>query len=242
MDWQKASAELVKPLDPAKVKARKQGGTNVSYVEAFHVIAEANRIFGHDGWTRETLDLRCIAEREAVIGEYKKPGWRVTYIARVRVVAGGVTREGSGAGHGIGVDLGEMHESALKEAETDAMKRALMTFGWTFGLALYDKSRENVGAPEPETPATPPPSADPPDAIAAWLRRQQTNAPTLDAFEKVIGAQKYREKLTALHDANPQLAKDVVADGIKRRAALTPHSLPPGLAAFDEPELPGAFR
>ena len=31
-----------------------------------------------------------------------------------------------------------------KEAATDALKRALRTFGNPFGLALYDKSRENV--------------------------------------------------------------------------------------------------
>ena len=58
-------------------------------------------------------------------------------------------REGCGAGHGIDVDLGQAHESALKEAETDAMKRALMTFGNPFGLALYDKrQREVTGAVE----------------------------------------------------------------------------------------------
>ena len=32
-----------------------------------------------------------------------------------------LVREGSGAGHGIDVDLGLAHESALMEAETDAM-------------------------------------------------------------------------------------------------------------------------
>jgi len=53
-------------------------------------------------------------------------------------------REGSGAGHGIDVDLGQAHESAIKEAETDAMKRALMTFGNPFGLALYDKQQRQV--------------------------------------------------------------------------------------------------
>ncbi|MCR9130756.1 MAG: RAD52 family DNA repair protein [Alphaproteobacteria bacterium] len=71
---------------------------------------------------------------------------RASSIARVRVTAHSVVREGCGSGHGIGVDLGEAHESAIKEAETDAMKRALMTFGNPFGLALYDKSRANVGA------------------------------------------------------------------------------------------------
>jgi hypothetical protein len=66
---------------------------------------------------------------------------------RVTVTAGGLTplvREGSGAGHGIDVDLGQAHESAIKEAETDAMKRALMTFGNPFGLALYDKQQRQV--------------------------------------------------------------------------------------------------
>ena len=55
-----------------------------------------------------------------------------------------VIREGSGAGHGIDADLGQAHESAIKEAETDAMKRALMTFGNPFSLALYDKQQREV--------------------------------------------------------------------------------------------------
>jgi hypothetical protein len=85
------------------------------------------------------------------IGRDQKPGWGVTYTARVRVTvnAGGLlplVREGSGAGHGIDVDLGQAHESALKESETDAMKRALMTFGNPFGLALYDKAQRQVSS------------------------------------------------------------------------------------------------
>jgi hypothetical protein len=67
------------------------------------------------------------------------PGFGVTYICRVTIRVGDVARDGCGAGHGIDRDAGQAHESALKEAETDAMKRALMTFGNPFGLALYDK-------------------------------------------------------------------------------------------------------
>jgi hypothetical protein len=44
----------------------------------------------------------------------------------------------------MGLNPGEAHESAIKEAETDAMKRALTTFGNPFGLALYDKEQHNV--------------------------------------------------------------------------------------------------
>lgn len=138
------TAALAAPLPRAHVKQRLQGGRQVSYIEGWQAIAEANRIFGFGGWTRETIELRCVAEKEREIGSSKAQGWGVTYIARVRVMVGNICREGSGAGHGIDRDLGQAHESALKEAETDAMKRALMTFGNPFGLALYDKEQANV--------------------------------------------------------------------------------------------------
>jgi DNA recombination protein Rad52 len=136
---------LAAKLSPASVKTRKQGGATVSYVEGWAVIAEANRIFGFDNWTRETLDIKCVSEKEREIGASKVAGWGVTYLCKVRVIVDGVSREGCGAGHGIDRDLGQAHESAIKEAETDAMKRAFMTFGNPFGLALYDKTQSNVG-------------------------------------------------------------------------------------------------
>jgi DNA recombination protein Rad52 len=153
-------AALSAPLDRANVRQREQGRSRVSYLEGWQVIAEANRIFGFDGWERSTLISRCVAEHERPIGRDRKSGWGVTYIARVRITitAGNRTliREGSGAGHGIDADLGLAHESALKEAETDATKRALMTFGNPFGLALYDKQQRQVsgsGAPITATSA-----------------------------------------------------------------------------------------
>ena len=143
-------ALLSAPLDRANVRQREQGRSRVSYLEGWQVIAEANRIFGFDGWERSTLISRCVAEHERPIGRDRKSGWGVTYIARVRITitAGNRTliREGSGAGHGIDADLGLTHESALKEAETDATKRALMTFGNPFGLALYDKQQRQVSS------------------------------------------------------------------------------------------------
>ncbi len=144
-------AALAAPLDRAKVRQREQGRSKVHYLEGWQVIVEANRIFGFDGWQRQTLAVRCVNQSERLIGREQRPGWGVTYTARVRVTvsAGGrppLVREGSGAGHGIDVDLGQAHESALKEAETDAMKRALMTFGNPFGLALYDKAQRQVSS------------------------------------------------------------------------------------------------
>jgi DNA recombination protein Rad52 len=152
-DTQKAA--LAAPLGASHVKSRNQGGRNVSYVEGWHAIAEANRIFGFDAWSRETVEIKCVAEKDREIGGGKAPGFGVTYIAKVRVRVGDIIREGCGTGHGIDRDLGQAHESALKEAETDAMKRALMTFGNPFGLALYDKTQANVCDERDERPQKP---------------------------------------------------------------------------------------
>jgi DNA repair and recombination protein RAD52 len=139
-------AELSKPLNPAFVKQRSQAGRELSYIEGWHAISEANRIFGFDGWHRKTVDLRLLGEPHEEGGK-----WRVAYMARVRIgVNPDIVRDGCGFGSGIDRDLGRAHESALKEAETDAMKRALMTFGNQFGLALYDKEQRGVGVEQPE--------------------------------------------------------------------------------------------
>jgi hypothetical protein len=108
-----------------------------------------------------------------------------------------VIREGSGAGHGIDADLGQAHESALKEAETDAMKRALMTFGNPFGLALYDKQQRQVtnsaspherptGQPQLSRPAshrqsTAAANAEPKGTDAGSARQQDPGLLPLDA-------------------------------------------------------------
>jgi len=122
------SAALAAPLNRANVQTRSQAGRSLNYLEGWVAIRAANRIFGFDGWQRETIELRCVSESQRPIGREQKPGWGVTYIARVRIRLGSQTsgapslvREGCGAGHGIDVDLGLAHESALKEAETDAM-------------------------------------------------------------------------------------------------------------------------
>ena len=149
IDWKSISADLAKKLDPAHVKPAKQFGPKGDYIEGWHAMAEANRIFGFGEWSYSITDCRAVSEGPRPIGKDKKPGFGVTYVATVRVMVGDVIREDVGAGHGYDADLGLAHESAIKEAVTDALKRALRGFGNPFGLALYDKSREHVGIDAP---------------------------------------------------------------------------------------------
>jgi DNA repair and recombination protein RAD52 len=136
---------LAEPLSRGHVKKNPRG---YDYVESWRVESEANRIFGHDGWSSVILETKCVMEKERKLGQGNNQydGYGVTYTAVVRVAAGGQTRDGAGAGHGMDKDLGLAHESAIKEATSDAEKRAFKTFGNPFGLALYDKEQENVTA------------------------------------------------------------------------------------------------
>ena len=143
---EKQIQQLSEPILAKNVKERdgnSAGTFQLAYVEGWHVIDEANRIFGYGGWSSETIETSMVnAEPD-----------NVTYIAKVRITVGDVVREGTGAGHGnTKQGIGANIEAAIKEAETDARKRAFMQFGNQFGLSLYngkDKSwKLNTGKPK----------------------------------------------------------------------------------------------
>lgn len=150
MHWKAASAELTKPLDSSKVKKPTgQFGPKGDYLEGWHVINEANRIFGFDGWSY-IIDLTRDDLREGIDSK-NKPQWQAAYTCVCTVNVAGVVRQDVGFGSGFAKSIGDAIEGATKEAVTDALKRCLRTFGNPFGLALYDKSRANVAdIPEPE--------------------------------------------------------------------------------------------
>ena len=132
---QRQVAALRRNVDQRHIRTRQANGRELSYLEGWYVIAQANRIFGFDGWSRETLESKCVLARE------NRGYFTAVYTAKVRlsVQANGTTviREGHGTGEGRGEYPGEVHDTALKAAETDATKRALATFGRPFGLELY---------------------------------------------------------------------------------------------------------
>jgi DNA recombination protein Rad52 len=130
---------LRRNLNNRHVRTRAVNGRELSYIEGWYAISEANRIFGFDAWNRETIDSRCVLARK------NRGSFLAVCIARVRITvyADGATivQEGHGSGEGRGTSPGEVHDIALKAAETDATKRALATFGKPFGLALYRKEK-----------------------------------------------------------------------------------------------------
>jgi len=134
--------KLSAKLNPKNIRTREAQGKSLAYIEGWHAIAEANRIFGFDGWDRETLCENCVwSAKDAQM-------YACAYLVKVRITvrAGDVfiKRDGSGSGEAKAATPGQAHEMALKVAETDATKRALATFGNPFGLALYDKAFAGV--------------------------------------------------------------------------------------------------
>ena len=145
---------LRRSLNSRHVRTREANGRELSYIEGWLVISEANRVFGFDGWSRETVESRCVLARE------NRGSFLAVYIAKVRITvqADGATivREGHGSAEGRGASPGEVHDIAVKAAETDATKRALATFGKPFGLELYRKDKSPRGCHGQATAASPP--------------------------------------------------------------------------------------
>ena len=148
----KQTQALRRSLNSGRIRTREANGRELSYIEGWYALSEANRIFGFDAWSRETMESRCVLTRE------NRGSFLAVYVSKVRITvqADGTTivREGHGSGEGRGASPGEVHDIAVKAAETDATKRALATFGKPFGLELYRKARDGVVATSPTAIST----------------------------------------------------------------------------------------
>ncbi len=193
----------------AHLRTRETHGREFTYLEGWYAISEANRIFGFDGWSRETLETRCVMTRET------RGTFLAVYLARVRITvqADGATivREGHGTGEGRGTSPGEVHDIALKAAETDATKRALATFGKPFGLELYRGGR----APARQEVLSPTPVSSGPDPRVGFHPDDTTPIPRPSRYygrrqdqiaEHFRGERRRTDRTTAPPLAPPDLA------------------------------------
>jgi recombination DNA repair RAD52 pathway protein len=84
----KQVAALRRNVDHRHIRTRQSNtGRELSYLEGWYVISQANRIFGFDGWSRETLESKCVLARE------NRGYFTAVYTAKVRptVQANGAT-------------------------------------------------------------------------------------------------------------------------------------------------------
>ncbi len=174
--WQRD--QLDARLDAKHVKTRDKGRAKLSYVEGHYVIREMNRIFGPTGWSRHTLEMRLI--HDDVYQGNKGDGRLVGYIGQVEVIIylPDGPRRNTGWGYGEGIEyknFAQAHESAVKEAETDAMKRACILFGDPFGLELYGGSNGYSGETTRKRKVEP-------DAEGTWGKK------TADKFREAADA------------------------------------------------------
>ena len=141
---------LGQPLDESLVSQRKgRGGRSFDYIEGHAVIDQANRIFGYGGWGYELVGdvtLRRVETVDSQTGEVKTS---LGYSAPVRVtVAGALPRTDLGV-HPVTEDNFDGHDTAMKAAVTDGMKRAFRSFGVQFGNAFYG-DQPSASAPQAE--------------------------------------------------------------------------------------------
>ena len=142
---------LGQPLEPALVSQRKgRGGKSFDYLEGHAVIDQANLIFGYGGWGYELVGdvtLRRIETVNPQTGEVKV---EQGYSAPVRVsVAGALPRTDLGV-HPVAEDNFDGHDTAMKAAVTDGLKRAFRNFGVQFGNGFYGDQPQVGNQPQPQ--------------------------------------------------------------------------------------------
>ncbi len=142
---------LGQPLDPELVSQRKgRGGKSFDYLEGHAVIDQANLIFGYGGWGYELVGdvtLRRIETVNPQTGEVKV---EQGYSAPVRVsVAGALPRTDLGV-HPVTEENFDGHDTAMKAAVTDGMKRAFRSFGVQFGNGFYGDQPQAGNQAQPQ--------------------------------------------------------------------------------------------
>lgn len=143
-------AALGEPLDPNRVRRRAgRGGGKFEYLAGHDVKRQLNRIFGFGGWKTKRIS-NVLIEAVEVKGKGDTTGWHVGYQATAEVsvlLDDGTWVSYQDDGYGDGVEYGPAArvtacELAIKEAVTDAIKRAATCLGDQFGLILYAKDDE----------------------------------------------------------------------------------------------------
>lgn len=209
--------EIEKQLNeniPREVVSQRSAGGNrsLSYLETWYVIDRLNRVFGNLGWDSETVELRLVNNEPA------------RYVAKVRLTVSAPVFDANGSlegfrnvikeGTGWGSDkprkdgsIDSPHEMAVKEAESDALKRAAMKLGISMGLGLYDKSGEFVDETPQQTAAKAPSAAPQVGAASGQAAPTTSNRDILNKMITETSAVIIRKKMKTVTELK-SLMKD----------------------------------
>lgn len=128
--------ELMEDVPQRDIRTRPgPGGQKLHYLAGWKSVEIANRIFGFNGWSENTVTRRTNFCEQMPNGR-----WAACVTASVRVtLKDGTYREDTGGGSAENLkSRQDCIMLAEKEAVTDARKRALKNFGRRLGLSLYD--------------------------------------------------------------------------------------------------------
>ena len=135
---------LNQELDSSRIKTREKGNVSLSYIEGHDVIETANKVFGFGNWSYSISKLEHVSQEQN-----QNQNHVICYKAIVQVLIHSenhsqeLSREDVGFGTGVSKTQADAHEGAAKEAVTDALKRAMRSFGNQFGNSLYDKTKNH---------------------------------------------------------------------------------------------------
>ncbi len=172
-------AELDKPLPKPLISSRKGTGKMLSYIEGHDAIDQANRIFGYGNWAYRTISCEQTVLLDPATGEPVGIAYKAQVELTVRGAHGPMVEVGSQPVAAWNVTdvvmsrrkqgddgpiqawekvtaqrtIVEAHEHAEKGAVTDAMKRALRTYGAQFGNGLYGDGTADISQATVDTSA-----------------------------------------------------------------------------------------
>ena len=213
--------QLAQPLDQRLVKKNFDG---YDYIEGYVAKRHANEIFGYDGWIY-TLDR----VQEVYAGDHKDKHGNdlrmVCYTAQVSVDVGNVIRQDVGFGSGYGKTDGDATEGAIKEAVTDGLKRALVSFGDQFGLDLYAKKEDRGKGQQQSQPQ--PQQQEP--TFREWFDGQikfYTEALGKDGMDAVLKQQGIGDLAAIKTRGEATKLIKALASAVDKQAASQEHDIP----------------
>jgi DNA repair and recombination protein RAD52 len=128
--------ELEQKLSQDMISKRQgPGGGKVHYIETWKAIEQTNRLFGFNGWSSRIMEIN-LDFIDQIDGRFTAG---VSAIVRITLKDGSFRED---IGYGISENQkqkGKALEQGKKKAVSDAMKRALKSFGHALGLSVYDK-------------------------------------------------------------------------------------------------------